>query len=412
MLPISAAQQPLKWNQAFFTACSALSTTGLSIITPSQDLSLFGQLVLLFLMQMGGIGFMTGVVAIFRLIGRPVTFGERLALRDSLGVTSVASILKLTSQVLKGVVAIELIGAAILFLIWLPHFGIKSALYYAIWHSVSAFCNASFDLLSGAPDAPVGFPTDIPTLLTISGLVMLGSIGIPVLSDLSGWVRRKARLSLHTRLTLKISALLLLLGTAALYLDHFMPTEIWYRRLALCFFHSATSRTSGFVIVPLDTIPHSSALVLTVLMFIGGSPASMGGGITTSTLIVLLVVLKSQATGTRQLLVGNRALPNDSVLKATAILFVALSYCTVVSWLLLLTQKATLTEAVFETVSAFSTCGFTLGLTTRLDLFGQLLIATTMLFGRLGLLSVVVAFASTNSGPRSISYPEEPILMA
>ena len=412
MLPASGSTRALHWNEALFTAVSALSTTGLSIITPGRDLSIFGQTVLLGLMQVGGIGFMAGVVVVLRLLGRRVTFQERTTLRDSLGVPTVGSILRLTWMVLLGVVAVESLGAVVLWVLWAPRYGALPGAYYAVWHSVSAFCNASFDLLSGAPDAPAGFPTDAATLITISLLVILGSIGIPVLSDIFAWVRRGRRLSLHTRLTLATSAFLVALGTLTLFADSFLAQDSWSRRLVLCFFHSATSRTSGFVIVPLDTIPPASVLVLTFLMFVGGSPASMGGGITTSTVIVLALALKSQARGWPEMRAGRRSLPADSVPKAVAVLTTALALCIVVSWLLLMTQQATLAEAVFETVSAFSTCGFTLGLTPRLDLLGQLLIAATMFCGRLGVLTVVVALTQPQTRENLVTYPEEPILMA
>jgi len=414
LLPISGATRSLRPDEALFTAVSALSTTGLSVIAPGRDLSTFGQVVLLLLMQIGGVGFMVGAVVIFRLLGRRITLEERLALRDSLGLIAMGSLLRLTRSVLIGVVIIESAGALLLWLNWLPLYGPSAAAFYAIFHAVSAFSNASFDLFSGTPDAPAAFPTDARTLLILSSLVILGSVGIPVLADLVGWPRRR-RLSLHTRLTLVAAGALLALGTLALFLGESQPGVLfsdlpWPRRLLLAYFHSATSRTAGFVLQPLETMAPASVLTLTALMFVGGSPASMGGGITTSTMVVLVLAMWTYARGRTQVAVGRRTIPTETVLKAAAILTISLLGIGLISWLLLLTQRASFSDAIFETVSAFATCGFTLGLTPRLDLFGRLLIALMMFWGRLGALTIVVVLARRGTA-ESISYPEEQILL-
>jgi trk system potassium uptake protein TrkH len=416
MLPASAAKEPLHFNQACFTAISALATTGLSIITPGADLSRFGQIVLLLLMQVGGIGFMVGSVLVFRLIGRRVTLPERLALRDTLGGISAGSAIQLAQYVVLGVLGLEAIGAVLLWLSWAPQLGPGLAAYMAIWHSVSALTNSSFDLFSGAPDAPAGFPLDAFTLLVISGLVIAGSIGIPVISDLLTWWRaRRHRLSLHTRLTLITAGLLLFFGTLALFIGFSLPGTLfhdqpWPRRLLMSFFHSASARTSGFVLVPLAEASEGNILVLTMLMFIGGSPASMGGGITTSTLAVLFLTLLSSIRGRTAVEAGTRTLPRETVTKAVAIVAASAAFVLTITWLLLLTQQATLQEALFETTSAFATCGFTLGLTPRLDGFGQFLIGCAMFAGRLGVLTLVVGLAR-ETAPDPLSYPEEKILI-
>jgi len=257
---------------------------------------------------------------------------------------------------------------------------------------------------------------DAFTLLVISGLVVAGSIGIPVISDLMSWVRRRRhRLSLHTRLTLITAGLLLFLGTLALFIGFSLPGTLfhdqpWQRRLLMSFFHSASARTSGFVLVPMAETSESNIMVLTILMFIGGSPASMGGGITTSTLAVLFLTLLSSIRGRAAVEAGRRTLPRETVIKAVAIMAAGATFVLTITWLLLLTQQATLQEALFEATSAFATCGFTLGLTPRLDGFGQLLIGCAMFAGRLGVLTLVVGLARETS-PDPLSYPEEKILI-
>lgn len=422
MLPASSTGEPLPFSRACFTAVSALATTGLTVITPGADLSLFGQLMLLLLMQVGGIGFMTGSVLIFRLLGRRVTLAERFALRDVLGAMSAGSAVRVAQQVIMGVLVLEGVGALLLWTLWMGEFGMAHAAYLAVWHSVSAFTNSSFDLFSGSPVAPAGFPLTASTLLVISSLVILGSIGIPVLGDLLGWATsrwrkesRRYRLSLHTRLTLLTAGCLLAFGTLALFAGSSLPgtlfaDEPWPRRMLMAYFHSATARTAGFVLVPLDQMSHANSFVLCVLMFIGGSPASMGGGITTSTLVVLLLTVAASARGQESPRAWGRVLPRETVVKAVAILTSSLIFVLGVTWLLLLTQKTNLVEALLETVSAFATCGFTLGLTPRLDGLGQFLIAFSMFAGRLGILTLVVSLTA-ETPPSPLAYPEEKILI-
>ncbi len=233
-----------------------------------------------------------------------------------------------------------------------------------------------------------------------------------------GWLRikkRRYRLALHTRLTLVASAVLLTLGTLALFVGSSIPGTLfsdasWSRRLLMAYFHSATARTSGFVLVPLAEMSQANSFVLCILMFIGGSPASMGGGIGTSTLIVLSLTLVAAVRGRELPQIWGRTLPRETIVKSVAILVSASSFVLLIAWLLLLTQDTTFVEALFETISAFATCGFTLGLTPKLNGFGQFLIAFTMFAGRLGILTLVVSLTE-DSSPSPLSYPEEKILV-
>ncbi len=416
LLPISGAGRSLTWNEALFTAVSAVATTGLNVITPGTDLSLFGQIVLLLLMQLGGVGFMVAAVAVFRLVGKRVTFAERLTLRDSLGLLSAGQILNLTSRVLIAVLFIEALGAVVLWLRWWPQFGPAWSAYYAVFHSVSAFTNASFDLFAGSPVAAVGFPTDALTLLTLAGLIFLGGIGIPVIADLLRYPRRRA-VSLHTRVTLVTALALIVVGTILFYLTETRGGSVFgdepaARLWLLSLFHSVASRTSGFVVsAQFNQLAAPNALLLMVLMFIGASPASMGGGITTSTFAVLALAMWNFARGRNEIRAGRRTIPLEILFKAAAIVTAAAAVVAVVTWLLLYTQEnVTFSTALVETVSAFSTTGYSLGLTTRLNLFGQLLIAGLMFFGRAGTLTLIVALAQPSVSP-AVSYPEERILI-
>jgi len=415
-LPLSSPAGSLTLSQAFFTAVSAVATTGLNVITPGRDLSIFGQVVVLVLMQLGGVGFMVAAITVFRLVGKRVTFAERLTLRDSLGLVSAGQIVTLTGRILIAVLVIEALGAFVLWLNWLPLFGPGQAAYQAIFHSVSAFTNSSFDLFAGSPTAEAGFPTDTLTLLTLAALIFLGGIGIPVIADLLRF-RRRHRVSLHTRVTLVTAGALIIVGTVLFYITESHLSSAFAgeppgRLLLLSFFHSIASRTSGFVVsAQFGQLAAANGFLLTVLMFIGASPASMGGGISTSTFAVLMLSLWSFARGRSEIGAGSRVIPLEILFKAAAIVTGAATLIAVVTWLLLLTQEnVSLVAALVESVSAFATCGFSLSLTPRLNLFGQLLIAGLMFFGRVGTLTLIVALARPTV-PAAIAYPEERILI-
>ena len=409
LLPISGARRPLTLNEAFFTTVSAVSTTGLTIITPSRDLSTFGQVVLMLLMQLGGIGFMVMAITVFRLAGKHVTFAERLTLRDSLG-------LILTTQILVAVLLVEALGALLLWINWTRFYGADRAAYYAVFHAISAFTNASFDLFSNTPISSARFPTDAFTLLTLSSLIFLGGIGIPVVSDVLQY-RHRRRFSLHTRLTLVTAAALILFGTVLFFLTELKFRSVYdqegaARLFLLAFFHSVASRTAGFTVTEqFGQLEPANTLLLTFLMFIGASPASMGGGITTSTFAILVLAFRGFVRGEGEIVVGRRTIPLELLYKATAVLTAATVVIAVATWLLLYTQdNISLSAALIESVSAFSTTGYSLMLTPRLNLFGQLLMAGLMFFGRIGTLTIIITLARPTVPP-AVSYPEERLLI-
>lgn len=415
-LPISGTRpEGLTFSQAIFTTVSAVTGTGLSVITPATDLSLFGQIVLLVLMQIGGLGFMMTAIIIFRLLGRRVTLAERLTLRDSLGLPNNRDLVKLSLLVLAGVLAIELIGALLLWVLWVDQFSFWRAGYYALFHAVAAFTNAGFDLFSGSPFVTDGPPQDLGTLGVIGGLIFLGSIGLPVVSDLFQW-RRRRRLSLHSRVTLWTAAGLIFFGALAFFIGEMSSTSQFANTsrvdlLAASFYFSVAARSAGLVLHPAYiNLSEANIIVASALMFVGASPAGMGGGITTSTLAVQLLSVWNYARGRSDLRAGRRVIPEEALRKASIVIIASFLVNFFVTWLLLLTQRATFQEALFESVSAFGTVGFSLGLTGRLDWFGQLLLMLLMFWGRLGALTIIVALAQPRV-PDRVGRPEESILL-
>ncbi len=418
LLPLSA-NRPLSFMEALFTATSALSVTGLTVITPTRDLSLLGQILLMLLIQIGGVGFMVVAVIIFRLLGRRISFTDRIALSDSLGLLSPAAIVTLTRRVLITVIAIEAVGAVMLYLHWRadPRLTEAQAFFYAVFHAVSAFCNAGFELFHGTPGFHEGMPRDSVTLFIMGSLIFFGTLGIPVVADLFSF-GHEHRLSLHTRITLLVVALLIGIGTVGLWLaegvdkDGALHHEAIDRQLIKSLFQSISARSAGFWgIANYPEITPASQLLLIALMFIGGAPASMGGGITTGTFAVLSISLWSYVRGLPTAQFGGRSLATGMVRRAAAVLTISLFVVLFASWLIVATHNTSLDWVVFEVVSAFSTCGLSLGMTNELNTFGQLIIIAMMFWGRLGALTIIAAIARQSALPQHVTYPEEQILI-
>ncbi len=413
-LPISGSRRPLTWEEALFVSASATTVTGLTVITPSQDLSLFGQLVLLLLMEVGGVGFIAFSVVLFALIGRRLGLAERMILKQTLGVLETTRIVSFTLYVLAVTLGIQVIGALLLWLRWGPALGYGRAAYLAVFHAVSAFCNAGFDLYSGTGEILFGFGQDPFTLGVMMALILIGGLGILVVSDLIMYPRYR-RLSVHTKLTLVITAVLIIGGLLIVLADEqFTGTALahlpWPERFWVALFSVISARTAGLTIIQLDKLSPASALVLMVSMFIGGAPASMAGGVTISTVGVLMVAVLSTVRGVPQAVAFGRTLPLETIAKAVAIMTVATLLCFFVTLLLLVDRTGDLFAVAFEVVSAFSNTGYSLGATADLDTFGRLLIVFTMFWGRLGPLTLVVLLAQRER-PMLCRYPAEQIVI-
>jgi len=414
-LPGVGAEDTLSLNEALFTATSALTVTGLTIITPGSDLTLLGQIILLILIQVGGVGFMVTAVVVFRLMGRSISFADRLALRDSFGLLDLNAIVRLVRHVLVFVLALELVGALLLWPHWQPRLGTGRAAFYALFHSVSAFCNAGFDLFKGTPGFS-GIPNDNYTLGVFSVLIFIGGLGIPVIADLA-LLKKRRRLSLHSRLTLIVSLALLLLGWLGLFLAETRQSGTLVeletpRALVLTFFQSISARTAGFTAIErFQDLTPASQLLKIVLMFIGTAPASMGGGITTGAFTVLILALWAYVRGRERPHVFGRSIGEFTVRRASAVLTISILVILGATWFLLITHPhAVLDRVLFEVVSAFATCGLSLEYTSNFDVIGQSVIAFVMFWGRLGALTIVLALGQLV--PRGlVKYPEEKILI-
>ena len=410
--------QPITFSDALFTATSAASVTGLTVLTTSTDFTFAGQIALLCLIQLGGVGYMVLVALALQLVGRRVSLLDRLAISTSLGLDKPAAILRLLRQVVIGILIIEGVGALLLFLHWRIS-GIVAAdqaAFYAIFHAVSAFCNAGFDLFVGLPQYPRGIPGDNVTLIIMGSLIVLGGLGIPVFVDFSQ-LRRRKRLTSHTHLTLMMVVLLTLAGWIGLFVAEtqaggVLETAPLSERLVHTWFQSVSTRTAGFPgLRDFDQLLAPSRLLVMGLMFVGCAPASLGGGITTGTFGVLGLALRSSVRGHSVVRFRKRTVPHETIRRAAAVLSISLLLVFVASWLILVTHEMAFSDVLFEVVSALATCGLSLGITGELNLFGRFIIILVMFWGRLGALTIAVALLQLRPEKQLVEYPEATLLI-
>jgi trk system potassium uptake protein TrkH len=378
--------------------------------------STFGEIIILLLIQVGGVGFITLSVVLFRLIGRRVTIYERILLSQTLGVNAGKGVVQLTLTVLFITIVIEFLGAIFLFTQWVQIMDWPHAAYYAIFHSISAFCNAGFDLFTGLNDPVLEFSRQDPIILIVmSLLITIGSLGITVIYDIIVWPRER-HLSLHSRLVLPLSLLLVVIGTGVLLFDQFLGNGDALgvvslgKQWLLALFTVVSSRTAGITFIFLPDLGQASQLMLFVWMFIGGAPASMGGGVGISTIAVVLVTLASTVRGHNKARVFERTLPMETIFKAVAVLTVSTILVVLVTGLAMLFGQGEMFPVSFEVVSAFSNTGYSLDVTGDISKFGQLLLIFTMFWGRLGPLTLIVALAQRRR-QSMINYPEEKIII-
>lgn len=416
----------ISWIEAVFTSTSAVTVTGLGVLTTATDFSRFGQLIILILLQVGGVGFIAFSVLLFRLVGRRVTLNERFVIQQSLGADKqftltrnwgrLGSVANLALYVLIVTLSIEAVGTLLLWLRWRTEFPDGEALWLALFHAVSSYCNAGFDLFAGSGHAPVfGFGADYYTLAVMSVLIILGGVGVAVLYDVVSYFKNRM-LALNTRITLGLTAMLLIVGMAVMLLDRqlydvALAAHSLGEQIAISAFTVISARTAGLTILPLDQLSQSTQLVLMFWMFIGGSPASMAGGVTSSTVGVLLIsALATAKGGDNQAVAFGRSVPRETLNKAVAIMTVSTLLVAAVTIVLSLLNQGDIFALGFEVVSAFANAGYSLGFTHKLNAWGQALIAFTMFWGRLGPLTIVLALAQRER-PSLLQYPEEPVIL-
>jgi trk system potassium uptake protein TrkH len=354
-------------------------------------------------------------VVLYRLAGRHVGLQDRFLLQENLGVSEGNNVFGLTRYILGIVLGIEFLGAGFLFLRWRAMMPSDEAAYLAIFHSISAFCNAGFDLFSGSMYEPLfGYQRDPWSLTVLGTLIFIGALGIPVVDDLVR-SRGSGRLSLHTKLTLAITLFLTISGIVVFLIDAQLSNNVlgqmaWDEQFWVSSFSIISARTAGITIIPTDQLGEASKLILMVSMFIGGSPSSMAGGVSTSVAVVVALAMRATVRGEKQAVAFGRAMPQETILKAVAVMTVSTLVVVFITLIMLLLQSGDLLTVGFEVISAFSNTGYSIGLTGELTNVGKLLIAFVMFWGRLGPLTLVVVLAQRHH-PSMLTYPEEKVIM-
>lgn len=421
-LPGSVHTPKISWIDALFTATSAVCVTGLVVHDTGSAFTLFGQGVILGLIQIGGLGVMTISVLLFRWIGYNVSFRQRMVMQDLFSPKPRKDIFKLIKSIVLFTLAAEGIGTVLLTWHWNHEFPLRTAIYYAVFHSVSAFCNAGFALLNSSM---VDYSACIYLNLTICSLIIIGGIGFPVLYDLQSWVcqRRKShvRLSIQTRTVLRTTAILIILGTVIfLFSERHTPCPGGIReRLLTAVFQSVTCRTAGFNTVDIAGLHNSTLMMMIVLMFIGASPGSCGGGVKTTTLAILAAFTRARIQRHHRVNLYHKSIPPETVTRSVSLVLVSMTLIGVVLFLTLIGETGQIAETgqrrpflahLFETVSAFGTVGLSMGLTPELNTWGKSLIILTMIIGRVGVLTF--AYIIVGSGTlNGVEYSEENMMV-
>lgn len=398
---------------AFFTATSSVCVTGLVVKDTLTYWSPFGQFVILILIQFGGLGLMSFATFYALLFGKKIQLRQRLLMQEALNKTSLEGIVGVFKTLLIVTFAFEFIAAAMIAL----HLHIRyaysplKALWYGLFHAISAFNNAGFDLF-GNFSSLTSFTTDYVLNLLIALLIIAGGLGFVVLNELLSY-RKNRKLSLHSRLVLLITVILILFPALLIFITeyhHALQDLNMGGKLLASFFQAVTPRTAGFNSLDMTSVYASTQFLIILLMFVGGSPGSTAGGIKTSTLALMGLMVINQIKGRKTVSVFERQIDNDSVLRAFTITTLAGTYVAVVTLLMCLTQRADFMTVLFEVVSAMGTVGLSLGLTLKLNLIGKILIILTMFIGRVGPLTLMMALAHRKEPP-AISYPEDKIML-
>lgn len=402
---------------ALFTATSATCVTGLSLYDTFTQWSGFGQVVIISLIQIGGLGFMSAATLFVFFLRKRIGLKQRLVMAQALSVSDMDGIVRLQKTVLKGSFAIEGIGAMILFLWFLPEFGFAKALKWGVFHAISAFCNAGFDIFGSiTPGASLmEFQSDPVVLLTLSALVIIGGLGFLVWQDLAE-SRSFRNCSVYTRLVLLTTTGLLLAGWFGICLLEWNnpgtlgPMTVG-DKLLNGLFQSVTLRTAGFVAIDQALLTDSGKAFSMILMLIGGSSGSTAGGLKTVTFIVLLLFLAARARGRSTVCVFKRTIPQSQVLDAMTIAFLMLILAVFGGIFISATCQVNFVDALYESVSAIATVGLTAGVTGTLTVPAQLLIILYMYFGRVGVLTISMGFLAGDRAEERFRYAQTNLLI-
>ncbi|PHV71615.1 Trk family potassium uptake protein [Sporanaerobium hydrogeniformans] len=429
MLPISSTSgEYTSFIDALFTATSAVCVTGLTVVNTLAHWSTFGKIVIILCIQIGGLGFMTLVSMLFIIMGRRITLKNRLIMQEAFNFNTTSGIVRFTRYIVIGTLLVELTGAILMSFIFIPDYGLGKGIWYSVFHAISAFCNAGFDMIGDNSLTP--YRGNILLNLTVMGLVIMGGLGFNVWIDTYkvlklkkekgknlNWSQALYSMSVHTRLVWLITLGLLTLGFVFFFFAEYTnpgtlgPLSLKDKVLG-AMFHSMTTRTAGFFTISLPDLTDASKLMTVLLMFIGGSPAGTAGGIKTVTIGVLILCALSTIKGKDETVVFKKRIPRQIISRALTVVIIGMMAIFIMLIILTFTENASFMDLLFEVVSAFGTVGITLGITPDLSSLGKGVIIIMMFIGRLGPITMAVALMIKQSKYKGIlQYPEEKVLV-
>ncbi|MBR5474580.1 MAG: potassium transporter KtrB [Lachnospiraceae bacterium] len=420
MLPFASADgNATGFLDALFTATTSICVTGLTTVTTAVHWSLFGKVIILLLIQLGGLGVITVVMLAFLALGKRMSMKDRMLIQDTYNMSGLSGTGSVIVRVAMGTFLMEGIGAFCYALVFVPEFGLAEGLWQSVFLAVSAFCNAGIDILGEASLSPYVGHLWINVVTMV--LITMGGLGFLVWWDV--WDSRKTmhqtwfhRLRLHTKVVLTTTAFLILVGTVLIFIfEHSNPATLGNMSLGekwlAALFQSVTFRTAGFFTVPQGELAGGTLVMSFVWMLIGGSPAGTAGGIKTTTAAMVLFCVIAVIKGREDSQAFERKIPQENIRSALTVLILGIMAALVGSLILCATEPFALEDILFETVSAIGTVGLTRGITSALSQMGKCVIIALMFMGRIGPITLVMALASRNKGNKKIQFPEERILI-
>ena len=424
-LPIATQSgQATPYIDALFTATTSVCVTGLIVETKMTHWSIFGQAVIILLVQIGGLGVITITTGMFFMLRKRITLGNRMLIQESMGLNTMTGLVPLVKKILIGTGIIEGIGAVLYATQYVPEFGIGYGVWAAIFNSISAFCNAGMDIVRD--DSLRSYVTNPVMNFTTMGLIILGGLGFVVWKDLwQGFkkiVKDKVPVKrmiqqwrLQTKIVLSITSFLILFGTILIFLFEYhnpatMESLSLPQKIQASLFQSVTTRTAGFETVAQGALTDASSLVSMFLMIIGGSPTGTAGGVKTVTFAILVFCVLSVAKQEESITLFKRRVPQNLLAKALAIIVINLIVLMTSVLLLLVFDHGTFMDSCYECVSALATVGLTKGLTPNLTIAGKVIIIITMYLGRVGPISMAIGFSQKNK-KKMVMYPEQDLIL-
>ena len=419
-LPISSASgDAVPYLDALFTATTSTCVTGLVTLPTVSTWSVFGQIVILLLIQIGGLGVITVMSGLMILLNKKMGIGDRLLIQDAFNLNSMSGLSQFVKKVLFGTIIIEGIGAILYMIVFIPEFGARG-IWISIFNSVSAFCNAGIDII--AENSLCDYATNPLINAVTSVLIILGGLGYIVWWDVLRVMKSRSgknvkvfkHLTLHSKIAITVTAGLIFVGAIFIFIfEYANPLTIGglslFDKIQVSFFQSITTRTAGFASIPQENLTNASTTISIILMIIGGSPVGTAGGIKTVTFAILVCSAFATIRNKKSATLFGRRISEESIKKAVAVVVAFLTICTASTVLLMATNSVSAFDAVYETVSATATVGLSRNLTSTLNELGKLIIIVTMYLGRVGPISLAVAIGSKNESQNVISEPTEDI---